>query len=141
MDDKNLHPEHATHDEHCDCGCDHQHDHEQCDCGCDHDSDLVMLQDESGKEIPFHYVYNCEHEGKEYVFLQAADDEDDSLEIFALKTVEENGEFYDVLDPVDDDLYEVLYEKLLLAASQDCCADDETECHDEHCDCHNNTKK
>ena len=127
MAEKKLHEE---------CGCGVEHNHEECDCGCEHDSDVVLLQDENGNEVPFHYVYNCEHEGKEYVFLQAAEDEDESIEIFALQTVEEKGEYYDVLDPVDDDLYEVLYEKLLLVASEDACEDDDCECHDEHCDCH-----
>ena len=140
MDEKKIH------DEHCDC-C--NHDHDECDCGCDHESDVVMLQDENGNEVAFHYVYNCEYEGKEYVFLQAADDEDDSLEIFELQTVEEDGEYYDVLDPVmEDNLYDALYDKLLMAASEDCCADDDCashnencECHDEHCDCKHKDKK
>ena len=128
--------EKKKHDEcECGCGCEHEHVHDDhCDCGCEHDDDVVMLQDENGNEIPFHYVYTCEHEGKEYVFLQAAEDEDESIEIFALQTIEEKGEYYDVLDPVDDDLYEVLYEKLLLAASEDCCEDEE-------CDCHHGEKK
>ena len=117
------------------CNC--EHEHHDCDCGCGED-DLVILQDQDGNDVKFHYVYNLEHEGKEYVFLQSAEEEDDeTIEIFAVETVEENGEFFDTLDPVDDDLYEVLYEKLLLVASEDACEDDDCECHDEGCDCHN----
>ena len=60
---------------HCDCGCDHDHDHDctcdhdDCDCGCEHD-DVVVLQDENGNDVAFHYITTLEHEGKEYVFLQ-----------------------------------------------------------------------
>ena len=120
--------------EHEDCNCQHEHEHE-CDCGCE--DDVVILQDAEGNEVKFHYVYNMEHEGKEYVFLQAAEEDDETIEIFAVETVEEKGEYYDVLDPVDDDLYEVLYEKLLLAAAENECEDEDCDCHHhgEHCDC------
>lgn len=129
-----------------DCGCEHEHDnHENCDCGCEHDEEcdcgceenVVMLQDADGNEVAFNYVYNMEHEGKEYVFLQAADagEDDDEIEIFEIHTVEEDGQFYDMLDPVDDDLYDTLYEKLLLVAAEDACEDD-CNCDDDDCDCH-----
>lgn len=107
---------------HCDCGCDHDHhdhdcgcDHDaECDCGCEHD-DVVVLQDENGNDVAFHYITTLEHEGKEYVYLQSADDEDDNLavEIFELQTVEEDGELFDTLLPIDDELYEIMYEKLM----------------------------
>lgn len=130
----------------CDCGCEHEHSHEHshdenCDCGCDcgcEDEEVVMLQDADGNEVAFHYVYNMEHEGKEYVFLQAAEagDNDDEIEIFEVHTVEEDGQYYDMLDPVEDDLYDVLYEKLLLVASEDECENDNCEdCEDQDCAC------
>ncbi len=113
----------------CDCGCEHEHD-EHCDCGCEHDDDIVMLEDDEGNEIAFHYVTTLEHEGKEYVYLQAAEADEDDLviEVFELETVEEDGEAYDRLYPVDDDLYEILYNKLM--------AEVNAECEDEDCDCH-----
>lgn len=128
-----------------DCDCEHEHNHscetEGCDCDCENEENMVVLQDEDGNDVKFHFVYNMEHEGKEYVFLQAAESEnEDEIEIFSLKTVEENGETYDVLDPVDDETYDVLYEKLLLVASEDCCEDDDCDCHDEHCDCEHHNK-
>lgn len=89
----------------------HEHDH---DCGCE--DDVVMLQDEEGNDIAFHFVTTMEHEGKNYVYLQAADDDGDDgmvIEIFELESVEEDGEAYDRLFPVEDDLYEILYNKLL----------------------------
>ena len=108
-ENKNLH----EHDHDCDCGCcDHDHDMD-CDCGCE--DDVVMLQDEEGNDIAFHFVTTMEHEGKNYVYLQTADEDEDDLviEIFELESVEEDGEAYDRLYPVEDDLYEVLYNKLL----------------------------
>ncbi len=115
-EEKNIH----EHDCDCDCGCEHDHD---CDCGCedDHDcdcgceDDVIMLQDENGNDVAFHFVTTMEHEGKNYVYLQTADEDEDDLviEIFELESVEEDGEAYDRLYPVEDDLYEVLYNKLL----------------------------
>lgn len=111
---------------HCDCGCDHDHhdhdctcDHDaDCDCGCEHD-DIVMLQDENGNDIPFHYITTLEYEGAEYVYLQSAEEEDDlAVEIFELQTVEEDGQLFDTLLPVDDDLYEVLYTELMQMIAQ-----------------------
>lgn len=118
---------------HCDCGCDHDHhdhdctcDHDgDCDCGCEHD-DIVMLQDENGNDIPFHYITTLEHEGVEYVYLQSAEEEDDlAVEIFELQTVEEDGQLFDTLLPVDDDLYEVLYQKLMQVIVEQSEDDDE----------------
>ena len=119
---------------HCDCGCDHDHhdhdctcDHDgDCDCGCEHD-DVVVLQDENGNDVAFHYITTLEHEGKEYVYLQSADEEDDNLavEIFELQTVEEDGELFDTLLPIDDDLYEIMYEKLMFELANG--SDDEEE--------------
>ena len=109
---------------HCDCGCDHDHDHDctcdhdDCDCGCEHD-DVVVLQDENGNDVAFHYITTLEHEGKEYVFLQSADEEDNlAVEIFELQTVEEEGELFDTLLPIDDELYEIMYEKLMFEIAQ-----------------------
>ncbi len=108
---------------HCDCGCDHDdcgcgHDDHDCDCGCDcgHDEDIVMLQDEEGNDLPFHYITTLEYEGKEYVFLQPLDSQDDDeliVEILELQSVEQDGEIFDSLYPVDDELYDILYNELL----------------------------
>lgn len=105
-EEKNIH----EHDCDCDCGCEHEHD---CDCGCE--DDVIMLQDENGNDVAFHFVTTMEHEGKNYVYLQTADEDEDDLviEIFELESVEEDGEAYDRVYPVEDDLYEVLYNKLL----------------------------
>lgn len=119
----------------CDCGC-HEHDHE-CDCGCDcEDEDVVMLQDEDGNDIPFHYVATLEHEGKEYVYLQSAEANDDELviEIFELESVEENGEAYDRLFPIDDDLYEIMYNKLMEEIQRETNLDACEQCEKDSCE-------
>ena len=121
-----------------DCGCDHEHDlHDHdCDCGCENlDEDVVVLQDEDGNDIPFYYITTLDHEGKEYVFLQQADDEDPVVEIFELEEVEENGEpFYNFL-PIDDELYELLYKQLLeVTGGEDDCDDPDCDCHHHHDD-------
>lgn len=86
------------------------------------DENLVMLEDEEGNEIAFHYITTIEHEGKDYVYLQAAndseDDEEVALEIYELEELEEDGEKFDSLLPVDDELYEVLYTKLIDALKE-----------------------
>ena len=115
-----------------DCGCDHEHDvHEHnCDCGCENvDEDVVMLQDENGNDIPFYYITSLEHDGKEYVCLQQADDEDPIVEIFELEEAEEDGEPYDNLLPIDDELYEVLFKQLLEEVGGDDCDDPDCDCH------------
>ena len=117
-EEKNIH----EHDCDCDCGCEHDHD---CDCGCE--DDVIMLQDENGNDVAFHFVTTMEHEGKNYVYLQTVDEDEDDLviEIFELESVEEDGEAYDRLYPVEDDLYEVLYNKLLEEVQKQAELDDD----------------
>ena len=101
-----------------------------CNCGCEehsHEEEVVMLEDENGNQIAFHYITTMEYEGKEYVYLQSADEDDDNLavEIFELQTVEEDGELFDTLLPIDDDMYEIMYEKLMFELANG--SDDEEE--------------
>ena len=123
----------------CECGCDHEHDvHEHdCDCGCEAvDEDVVVLQDEDGNDIPFYYITTLEHDGKEFVCLQQADDEDPIVEIFELQEVEEDGEpFYNFL-PIEDELYDLLYKQLLEVTGEE-----DDDCDDPDCDCHHHDKK
>lgn len=113
-----------------------QHQHDGCDCGCE-DEELVMLEDENGNEVAFHHVTTMEYEGKEYVFLQSANPEDEGIvEIFELE--EDEKEDCDHLYAVDDETYDVLFKMLMDEMGEDeCCCDDECDCHHEHgeCDC------
>lgn len=115
----------------CDCGCGCEHDHDECDC----DEEVLMLQDEDGNDIPFHYVATLEHEGKEYVYLQSAEADDEFvIEIFELESVEEDGEAYDRLFPIEDDLYEVLYNKLMDEIKKETEFDVCEDCEKESCE-------
>lgn len=118
---------------------------EQCQCGCHEEElneDVVVLEDEDGNEISYHYITTLEHEGKEYVYLQPADGEDaDTLEVYELQSVTEGDQEYDNLLPVDESLYSVLYEKLMKAIEEDDCNcdcgdDDDCCCDHEHGECH-----
>lgn len=115
----------------CDCGCEHDHhEHdENCDCGCDMEEGIVRLLDEEGNEVPFFVVASLEYNGKEYACLQQADVEEPELEIYELQEIEEDGELFDQLLPVDDETYEAIYQQLV----EDLNAE---ECDDPECDCH-----
>lgn len=113
------------------CDCEHhEHDHE-CDCGCDMEEDVIMLEDEDGNEVPFYHIATLEHEGKDYAYLQQADDEDDPMiEIFELEEVEDDGEGYYNLIPIEDEMYEILFKRLEdEIAAGDGCDDPDCECH------------
>ncbi len=98
------------------------------------EDEIVMLQDEEGNEIPFHYITTLEHEDKEYVFLQqATEDEEEGgeIEIYELETIMEDGEEYDSLLPVEEETYELLYAKLIEAINDEaegCGCGDECDC-------------
>lgn len=112
------------------CDCEHhEHDHE-CDCGCDMEEDLIMLEDEDGNEIPFYFIGSIEHEGKEYACLQEASDSDEpEIEIFEIEDVEGEEDCFNLL-PIEDDLYEVLFNRLQEEiASGDGCDDPDCDCH------------
>lgn len=106
------------------------------------EDEVVMLLDEEGNEIPFHYITTLEHEGKEYVYLQqATDDEEEGgeIEIYELETVVEDGEEFDSLLPVEEETYELLYAKLIEAINAEaegcsCGCGDDCDCGDD-CTC------
>lgn len=124
--------ENKKHQHDCDCGCEHEHDAD-CDCGCEVDEDVVMLEDEEGNAIPFYHIATLDRDGKEYACLQQADDEDPIVEIYELQEVEEDGElFYNFL-PIDDELYESLYEQLEKEVAE--LTGEDCDCEDDDCDC------
>lgn len=114
---------------------------DKCECEVDEEEDgIVELEDEDGNLIKFHHITTMEHNDKEYVFLQAVDGDDDAvLEIFELDSDEQDGEMYDLLNPVDDDLYDVLYARLMKEIEEHAgcdCEDGECDCDEEGCNCH-----
>ena len=128
-------------------------ENKKCNCGCEehvHEEEVVMLEDENGNQIAFHYITTMEYEGKEYVFLQPAEGEElDVLEIYELEASEEEG--MDNLFPVEDELYETLYNQLMKDVEdgvfegdvtyRECLDGCECDCGDDcdcdcDCDCH-----
>lgn len=112
------------------CDCEHhEHDHE-CDCGCEEEEGVIMLEDEDGNEVPFYHIATLEHEGKDYAYLQEANDTDEPMiEIFELEEVEDDGEGYYNLIPIDDEMYDVLFKRLEDEIAADGCEDPDCECH------------
>lgn len=86
----------------------------------DDDDDLITLVDDEGNELYFNHVTDLEYEGKLYACLQSAvmddsnsEEQDDVLEIFEISVTEENGEKIDNYISIDDDLYDILFDKCL----------------------------
>ena len=103
------------------------------------DADIVVLEDEEGNELHFHYVTTLEHEGKTYACLQNADDDEAEgiLEIFEIEEGASEDEF-DKFLPIDDETYETLFNVLM--EESECLCDCEGECdcdheHDGECEC------
>ncbi len=115
----------------------HVHD-EQCECGCE--EDVVVLQDAEGNDVAFHHITTLEYEGKDYVFLQLANAENEEqegfVEIFELQENEDAE--CDSLLAVDDELYDVLFAKLMEIVNEDGCGcgcEGDCDCEDGDCDC------
>ncbi len=49
------------------------------------DSNIIILNDENGNEIPFEFLDLIEYRGAEYVVLLPADDEEDAEEVIILR--------------------------------------------------------
>ncbi len=54
----------------------------------------ITLSDENGEEITFDYLDCIEYEGKEYLILMPADEEDNSIVILEIEPVDEENENY-----------------------------------------------
>ena len=78
------------------------------------DEDLIVLQDEDGKEIEFVQIATLDYENEWYAFLQPTElgeMKDDEMLLFKIES-DENGDDYFV--PVEDkDVTEALYNEYL----------------------------
>ncbi len=119
---------------------------------------IVTLVDEKGEEVNFYLSATIEHKGKQYAFLQPAEEmddvEEDEVVIFEIKDDPDDPDSI-LLDPVEDEeLLDAVYheyEKLEEDYDDECgcghcdcgCEDEEEECscEDEKCDCCNHDKK
>lgn len=103
------------------------------------DEDLIVLQDEDGKEIEFVHIATIDYQDEWYAFLQPVElegMEEDEMIIFKLQEDEEGN---DMFVPVDDEeLMNAVYDEYVKEAGCECdCEDCDGECdhdHDCHCD-------
>ena len=74
---------------------------------------ILSLTDENGNEQNFEYLDVIEYEGKEYLFLLPADDENAEVVILEIEPVDEENENYLAIDDMEllEKLYELFKEK------------------------------
>ena len=72
------------------------------------ESNLLSLTDENGQETMFEYLDVIEYQGKEYLILMPADDEDGQVVILEIEPVDEETENY--LSVGDEDLLNAVYD-------------------------------
>ena len=71
------------------------------------ESNLISLTDENGEETVFEYLDVVEYQGKEYLILLPADDEDGSVVILEIEPVDEENENYLAVE--DEKILEGVY--------------------------------
>ena len=74
----------------------------------DEESNLLSLTDENGQETLFEYLDVIEYQGKEYLILLPADDEEGQVVILEIEPVDEETENY--LSVGDEDLLNAVYD-------------------------------
>ena len=72
------------------------------------ESNLLSLTDENGQETVFEYLDVIEYQGKEYLILLPADDEDGQVVILEIEPVDEETENY--LSVSDENLLNAVYD-------------------------------
>ena len=77
---------------------------------------IIILNDEEGKEVKFEFLDLIEYENEEYVILLPADEEEDSDEVVILKVEDTDSEEEESYVSVDDEevlnkVFEIFKEK------------------------------
>jgi uncharacterized protein YrzB (UPF0473 family) len=68
----------------------------------------LTMTDENGEEVTFEYLDSVEYQGKEYLVLLPAEEEDNSIVILEVEPVDEETENY--LSVNDDAILNAVYE-------------------------------
>ena len=68
---------------------------------------ILTLTDENGADIDFEYLDCIEYQGKEYLILMPAEEEDTHIVILEIEPVDEENENYLSID--DEDLLNTVY--------------------------------
>lgn len=77
--------------------------------------EIIVLQDEDGKEVEFNHIATLDYNDEWYIYLQPVELEDDMEddEMFIFK-IEEDKDGNDLFTPVEDeDLLQKLYDEYL----------------------------
>lgn len=77
---------------------------------------IIILNDEEGKEVKFEFLDLIEYEGEEYVILLPADEDEDSDEVVILKVEDTDSDEEESYVSVDDEnvlneVFEIFKEK------------------------------
>ena len=77
---------------------------------------IIILNDEEGKEVKFEFLDLIEYENEEYVILLPADEEEDSDEVVILKVEDTDSDEEESYVSVDDEnvlneVFEIFKEK------------------------------
>ena len=72
------------------------------------ESNILTLTDENGEDVTFEYLDCIEYQGKEYLILLPAEEEDTSIVILEVEPVDEETENY--LSVSDDAVLNAVYD-------------------------------
>ena len=72
------------------------------------ESELLILTDENGEDVEFEYLDSIDYEGKEYIVLIPAADDNSEIVILEVEPVDEENENY--LSVKDEDTLQAVYE-------------------------------
>ncbi len=91
-------------------------DFENDENGMEELDNIIVLNDEDGKEVRFEFLDLIEYENEEYVILLPADEEDDSDEVVILKVEDTDSDEEESYVSVDDEevlnkVFEIFKEK------------------------------
>lgn len=91
-------------------------DFENDENGMEELDNIIVLNDEDGKEVKFEFLDLIEYENEEYVILLPADEEDDSDEVVILKVEDTDSDEEESYVSVDDEeilnkVFEIFKEK------------------------------
>ena len=69
--------------------------------------ELLTLTDENGEDVEFEYLDSIDYEGKEYIVLLPADENDNEILILEVEPVDEENENY--ISVKDESVLEAVY--------------------------------
>lgn len=79
---------------------------------------IELIDDETGESVQFMHLATLMHEGKEYIAVTDAAEDDEECGVFFMEIITEDGE--DTYSPVEDEsLQNVLFEQFTAMMDED----------------------